>query len=109
MNIKNFKATGYTGEVDDQINGFDITGVFGLDGEKKMNRFDGQVRKSGICVFEFVGVYQRRPTDEESKLVFRLNEIVETGLASEALSALTTLQENLTARLNRVYGILCLF
>ena len=98
MNIKNFQATGYTCEMDEELNGFQIVASCGFDGQKKLTRFDGQVRKSGMSVFEFTSTFVRRPEDEESRLVFQLRELADTTLGGDALATLTECRDAIVER-----------
>ena len=101
MNLKNFGPTGFAGDMDDVINGFTIVGAFNMNGNKELTRFDGQVSKDGVHIFDFTSVFVRRPEEENSRLVFRIQELADTGMGAEALASLTTCREKLIEKVQK--------
>lgn len=85
--INNLLATGYNADVEATKSGFVITGKVGLDTQKNITSFSGEVKKDDAFVCRFNTFNKPIPMREQG-ITFNLNDIQDTELGSQALVAL---------------------
>ena len=86
--ITNFKSIGYNADVEVSKSGFAITGKIGMDGDKKIVKYDGTVIQDNQRVCSF-NSYQRIPANGESGLAYNISDIFDAELASQAILAIS--------------------